>query len=50
MAPETLTRTFAKLQRKEIIRIVEDGVDLLEIGQGRSRAKQRPPGFMEGCA
>jgi CRP/FNR family transcriptional regulator len=50
MAPETLTRTFAKLQRKEIIRIVEDGVDLLEIGQGRSRVKQRPPGFMEGCA
>jgi len=48
MAPETLTRTFAKLQQKEIIRIVEDGVDLLEIGRGR--AKQRPPGFMEGCA
>jgi len=50
MAPETLTRTFAKLQQKEIIRVVEDGVDLLDIGPGRGRAKQCPPGFMEGCA
>src|SRR5512140_3079026 len=32
MAPETLTRTFGKLQQKEIIRVVGDDVDLLEIG------------------
>ena len=39
MAPETLTRTFGKLQQKEIIRILGDDVDLLEIGQTRSYAK-----------
>lgn len=39
MAPETLTRTFGKLQQKEVIRIVGDDVDLLEIGQSRSYAK-----------
>lgn len=39
MAPETLTRTFGKLQQKQIIRIVEDDIDLLDIGQSRSRAK-----------
>jgi CRP/FNR family transcriptional regulator, anaerobic regulatory protein len=39
MAPETLTRTFGKLQRKEIIRIVQDDVDLLEIGQSRGHVK-----------
>lgn len=35
MAPETLTRAFGKLQQKEIIRIVEADVDLLEVGQSR---------------
>ena len=39
MAPETLTRTFGKLQQKEIIHIMGDDVDLLEIGQSRGCAK-----------
>jgi DNA-binding transcriptional regulator YhcF (GntR family) len=39
MAPETLTRTFAKLEQKEIIQVVEDDVDILEIGRSRSRVK-----------
>ena len=39
MAPETLTRTFGKLQQKEIIHIMGDDVDLLEIGQSRSCAR-----------
>ena len=30
MAPETLTRTFAKLEQKEIIEVVADGVVLLD--------------------
>ncbi len=40
MAPETLTRTFGKLQQKDVIRIVGDDVDLLEIGQSRRSAKR----------
>ncbi len=32
MAPETLTRTFGKLQQKEVIRIVGDDVHILETG------------------
>ena len=40
MAPETLTRTFGKLQQKEIIRVVGDDVDLLEIGQSRGYTKE----------
>lgn len=32
MAPETLTRTFAKLQQKKIIQVEADGVELLDIG------------------
>lgn len=40
MAPETLTRTFAKLARKKIIRIVADGIDLLDIRRSRSPAKR----------
>ena len=39
MAPETLTRTFAKLQRKKIIRVEADGVELLDIGQNLNVAK-----------
>jgi CRP/FNR family transcriptional regulator len=33
MAPETLTRTFAKLQQKQIIQVEADGVELLDIGR-----------------
>jgi CRP/FNR family transcriptional regulator len=33
MAPETLTRTFAKLQQKKIIQVEADGVELLDIGR-----------------
>ena len=39
MAPETLTRTFAKLQRKEIIEVVADGVVLLDVREGPGRGK-----------
>jgi len=38
MAPETLTRTFAKLEQKKIIRVVADGVDLLNARRNLSRA------------
>jgi CRP/FNR family transcriptional regulator, anaerobic regulatory protein len=40
MAPETLTRTFAKLQRKKIIRAEADGVELLDTGRNLSSAKE----------
>jgi Mn-dependent DtxR family transcriptional regulator len=40
MAPETLTRTFAKLARKKIIGVVESGVELLDTGPSRRPAKK----------
>jgi len=40
MAPETLTRTFAKLQRKEIIEVVADGVVLLDARESPGRGKK----------
>jgi CRP/FNR family transcriptional regulator, anaerobic regulatory protein len=40
MAPETLTRTFAKLARKKIIGVAEDGVELLDIEPNRRPAKK----------
>jgi CRP/FNR family transcriptional regulator len=40
MAPETLTRTFAKLERKEIIEVVADGVVLLDLKESPGRGKK----------
>jgi CRP/FNR family transcriptional regulator len=40
MAPETLTRTFAKLQRKKVIRAEADGVELLDTGGNLSSAEK----------
>ena len=40
MAPETLTRTFAKLERKEIIEVVADGVVLLDARESPGRGKK----------
>jgi CRP/FNR family transcriptional regulator, anaerobic regulatory protein len=50
MAPETLTRTFAKLERKEIIEVVADGVELLDARRNLSSAKKVIPGMHEGNA
>jgi CRP/FNR family transcriptional regulator, anaerobic regulatory protein len=40
MAPETLTRTFAKLEQKKIIRVEADGVQLPAIRRSRSPTKR----------
>ena len=45
MAPETLTRTFAKLQQKKIVRVEADGIELLDIGRNPAgmRSAQAAP-------
>jgi DNA-binding transcriptional regulator YhcF (GntR family) len=40
MAPETLTRTFAELERKEIIEVVADGVVFLDVKESPGRGKK----------
>jgi CRP/FNR family transcriptional regulator len=40
MAPETLTRTFAKLEQRKIIRAEADGVELLETGRNSGSAEK----------
>ena len=39
MAPETLTRTFAKLEQKEIVQVEANGVELLDSGRSSGSAK-----------
>jgi CRP/FNR family transcriptional regulator len=39
MAPETLSRTFAKLEQKEIIHVEPDGVELLDVRRNLSSPK-----------
>jgi CRP/FNR family transcriptional regulator len=40
MAPETLTRTFAKLERKKIIEVAADGVVLLGVRESPGHSKK----------
>lgn len=40
MAPETLTRTFAKLAQKKIIQVAADGVELLDSGRNHAGIPQ----------
>lgn len=50
MAPETLTRTFAKLERKQIIGVVAAGVELLDAGRNLGSVEKAVPGMHDGSA